>query len=396
MAEQPEEPQEDVLKFPGTDGNAFRSEGALVSMSQLAESPASRTGRPDDMPFFTGNWSGTRNDWTGDVGISFIVRANCRITALGRHADIALSEMATVTLWLAETQEVLAVADVGPSSQVEGSYAFEALSSEVEAHAGTEYRLTQRCRGRMPDKWFDGCATREEVMSQTASHCAQFVGGVCRNGYGYPGREDGEHRRAGVVNFKVARVSLELVAVGRAELARRIALAAAAEAPGDRRAAAAYLSVVAGLLALLADELALVPGAAATVVVAEEAALRGLARLEGEAPAAEGAADVADPGFAEALVAAARAGRGPAPPAPGGAPGGPLGAACVVGPDGRVLAASARVLRGGRPAGGAELVAALGAGLVLSRSAAGAVTALLAPEVGRGRALLLAGEAGPP
>uniref|UniRef100_A0A7S4RMT9 Uncharacterized protein n=1 Tax=Alexandrium monilatum TaxID=311494 RepID=A0A7S4RMT9_9DINO len=397
--------------------------GGAASPREQAAKPASQQPAPlqaeppalehdegcsEEMPFFVGSWPGTRSDWTGDVGVSFVVRSNCRITALGRHAGTALCETVTVTLWLAETRQLLAAADVGPSSEVEGGYAFEALSCAVEARAGTEYRLTQRCRGRMLDKWFDGCATADEVRSQTALQCAKFVGGVCRNDYGFPSREDGEHRRAGMVNFKFARVAPEVVPVTRAELAQRTAAAVAAEASGDRCFAAAYLSVAASLLALLADELAALPGAPATVVVADEASLRGLAQIDGPSDAAvparepaaarPEAADDADAvagdraagtvferRFAEDVVAAAAARRGRREP-PSDAP---LEGVFVVSPGGAVLATAASVARSSRAVGAAELLALLGAGMVLSRSAAGAVTVLLAPELSRGCALQL-------
>lgn len=377
--------------------------------STTAAAPPHEEERRDEVTFFNGSWSGTRNDWTGDVGISFVIRASCRITALGRHVDSALAESATVTLWLADTHEVVATADIGPGSKVEGNYAFEPLSTEVEARVGVEYRLTQRCRGRMPDKWFDGSATADEVFATTALHCAKFVGGVCRNDYGYPGREDGEFRRAGMVNFKVAQLSLKVVSVTRAELAKHIAGAVAAESSRDRDYASTYLSVVASLLALLADELAFLPGAAATVVVAEEATIRKcLLRLEeAGAPAAKAPEEVPasgepsaeaeeageqrqsvlDQGFAERLVATARRRRREDPPC--GSMGVPLEDAFVVSPRGHVLAAEARLLRGDRPVSGEELVAMLGAGMVLSRSTTGSVTTLLAPDLGEGSVFLL-------
>jgi len=406
----------------GMEGDILTSDDVLATSSLPAveshtEPPVSKLAAcTEAVPFFSGSWPGTRNDWNGDVGVSFVAKAKCRITALGRHADVALSEAVQVTLWTAETQEALAVADVGPGSQVEGGYAFEALGSEVELQAGREYRLTQRCRGRMPDKWFDGRATAEEVTAQTALQFVKFVGGVCRNSFGFPSREDGEYRRAGIVNFKVMQDVLDIVAVTRAELAQQVARAAVAEVPEDPCCLDTYLSVVAGLLALIADELAVLPSAPAAVVIAEEEALKGIVQLEGAvlaseaavpedaAPGPPAAAGLSDKGaasgegvasaiarsvfehrFAEELVDAARGRRGGCV----GEPGSPLEGAFVVSRGGRVLAAEARVLRGSRPVSGAELVAMLGAGMVFSRSAAGSITALLAPEVGQGRALLV-------
>lgn len=350
----------------------------------------------EEMPFFNGSWPGTRNDWTGDVGISFVAEFNCTITALGRAADVALSETATVTLWLTESQEALATVDVGPCSPVEGQYAFETLSPGIEVQVGREYRLTQRCRGRMLDKWFDGRAAAEEVAAQSALPYAKFLGGVCRNNYGFPTREDGEFRRAGMVNFKVAPKPLDAVTVTKAELAQAVARTAACAAR-DRAAFEAHLLAAARVLALLVDELGGRPRLAALVAIAEEEELQKLVRLEaldgeeglsgsltGEAEGSS-ACTVFDLRFAKEVLGFA------------GRRGGQVdvlgrsleGVFVVAARTGRVLAGPARIFRGPRLSSGAELVSMLGAGMLFTRSAAGSVTALLTSEARQGRALLL-------
>jgi len=398
-APEPSQPTAHDSRYLGLEeAVAHRS---LQAPAQLYPEPVARKPpkRRDDVPLFIGSWTGTRNDWTGDVGISFVAEAKCTVTALGRSADVPLTETATVTLWLTETQEVLAAADVGPCSPVEGHYAFEAIGSGagVELQAGMEYRLTQRCRSRMPDKWFDGRATAEEAAAWSASQYARFVGGVCRNGQGFPGREDGEHRRAGMVNFKVAQVCLNVRPVSRTELASTAAGIAFIEAGGDPAAIDGYVAVIAHVLALLVDELAALPGLEVLIVVAQDEALHKRVRLEpaeGEAElsrelagSAEGvpACTVFDHRFASEVVSFAQRYNGEVDEL-----GSPMDGAFVVScRSGQVLAAAARIFRGHRLVGGTELVATLGGGVALSRSASGDVTALFAPEVRQGRALLM-------
>ncbi|CAK0832269.1 unnamed protein product, partial [Prorocentrum cordatum] len=190
--------------------------------------------------------------------------------------------------------------------------------------AGREYRLTQRCRHGMPDRWFDGKATEPEVTASTATACARLIGGVCRNGAGYPSREDGEYRRAGMVNFRIARTGLdnnvakqldtsaprlELHRVTRKELADTVGRAAVAEEPAGREAVNRYMEVVATILAVLVDEIAATaPAAEAVVVIAPRDELRSLGRLEPACGEAElgGGGSVRDPAFAERLLRVSR------------------------------------------------------------------------------------------
>jgi len=64
------------------------------------------------------------------------------VTALGRCAEPPLMEAALVSLWHGGTQECLASATVGPSSRVEGFYAWEPLLEPVVLQKGQEYRLS--------------------------------------------------------------------------------------------------------------------------------------------------------------------------------------------------------------------------------------------------------------
>lgn len=350
----------------------------------------------DSIPFFSGHWCGTRNDWAGDVGISFVAETNCVVTALGRHADNgALLETATVTLWSVDTATCLAAVDVGPFSAVEGHYAFDPLTAGVVVHVGREYRVSQQCWVKMRDKWFDGQASLEDVTTRTASSYAQFVGGVCRNDDGFPNREDGEYRRAGIVNFKIGLKGLEVVPVTREELAHSLARIATAEEHHNPEAAGTYIAVLASLLGLLVDDLGDTPGAAAFIVVAPDDELHGLVRFEpvdGEFALSKELAGINGEGvgctvfedrFANGLIGLARRRRGRLDDH-----GGPMDGGFVVSHDsGRILAAATQIFRRWRLMGAADMAALLGRGMVLTRSVDGSVTAFPAVEARRGRAL---------
>lgn len=346
----------------------------------------------DHVAFFSGHWPGTRNDWTGEVGIRLLAQTPCVVTALGRHTtEGKLSEGAVVTLWSAESQQVIANVEVGPDSFVESNYAFTTLPQRVVLEVGKEYRVSQRCKSRMADWWFDGHASEEEVTALASSRYARFLGGCCRNDGGYPNRNDGERRRAGMVNFKIAREGLEVVFVSREELAHSLAHAASVEESTSSEATDAYLGVIARLLALLVDELT-VPVFA---VVAPEADVSSVVRMEYTVKG-----DVGNVFGKRFVVDVARAGH-----EYGGAfdeHGAPLEAAFVVGHrGGEVLVAAAGLQRlsalsggvGGDCLGAAELAALLPRGMAFVRSPAGDVTAFLATEVRQGRALRL-GQAG--
>mmetsp|Transcript_145811 Transcript_145811/g.467232 ORF Transcript_145811/g.467232 Transcript_145811/m.467232 type:complete len:462 (-) Transcript_145811:34-1419(-) len=349
----------------------------------------------DHVPFFNGHWPGARSDWAGDVGIRFIVETPCVITALGRHTtDGQLSDGATVILWDADLQQAIVTVEVGPNSPVESHYAYTALPERLPLEVGKEYRLTQRCKARMTDSWFDGYASAEEVTALAAGRYARFLGGCCRNAPGgFPNRLDGERRRAGMVNFKVAREGLEVVAVTREELAHTLARVAASEEGASPEAVDAYLGVLARLLALLVDELA----APVLAVVAPEADITSLLRLEKvKGPLgmqqSEGPGTVFSRRFAGDVAEFAHRYRGALDEY-----GAPMEAALVVSNrEGEVIAAPARLTRAGVSEsngegclGAAELAALLPRGMAFARSPAGHVTAFLAAEVRQGRALRL-------
>ena len=65
------------------------------------------------------------------------------ITALGRCAEPPLMEAALVSVWETQSQECLASALVGPTSRVDGFYAWEPLMEPLLLKKGQEYRLSQ-------------------------------------------------------------------------------------------------------------------------------------------------------------------------------------------------------------------------------------------------------------
>lgn len=164
-------------------------------------------------PFFVGNWNGRRNNWYGDVGISFVPQQDFTIVSLGRHYhnESGITETVPVTLWSVETKTPLAVVNVGPKSFHEGHYMWEPVAAPgVPVSQGREYRLTQACTPGMTDKWFDGSVSYDEVFSNAATGFARFKGGVNESGYDYPENENGQFRRPGMVNFKMAKPPVKI------------------------------------------------------------------------------------------------------------------------------------------------------------------------------------------
>eukprot|EP00931_Biecheleriopsis_adriatica_P046987 TRINITY_DN27053_c0_g1_i1.p1 TRINITY_DN27053_c0_g1~~TRINITY_DN27053_c0_g1_i1.p1 ORF type:complete len:535 (+),score=129.89 TRINITY_DN27053_c0_g1_i1:47-1651(+) len=277
-----EEASEEELEFVHRSptkraSGILQTEDESIPLAPLREDPASR-------PFFNRVWPGVRNDYAGEVGYCFVAEVPCEVTALGRPADPPLMESAIVTLWSVECEECMANAVVGPSSRVEGQFAWEPLSEAILLKAGKEYRLTQRCRANMLDRWCDSKAEKEEVPVQTWASLARFKGGCCRNIAGFPNRLDGDLRRPGIVNFKAMLgppTEPELTAVSKEQFARQLAKEMARETKltgGTIEEVEARLAALAGLLALMVDELASVStGASALAILAPEEELRRIA-----------------------------------------------------------------------------------------------------------------------
>lgn len=170
---------------------------------QALEAPGSKA-TVSGLQLFSGPCpGGTRNDFSGEVGIRFRARAALEVTALGRHASLGfLRSDAVVTLWAANSQQALVRIAIGPSTPLHGNYAMKKLAQVVELEAGREYRLTQRCSYGMPDPWFDGL-----VETQTTASSVIFLGGCYSGCHGYPSAEDGLRRRGGMLNLWFTQLS---------------------------------------------------------------------------------------------------------------------------------------------------------------------------------------------
>eukprot|EP00435_Cladocopium_sp_Y103_P038047 s32_g10.t1 len=258
----------------------------------LKEDPASRA-------FFCGHWPGKRNDYEGEAGFKILPEMDFEITALGRCAEPPLMEAALVSVWETKSQECLASALVGPTSRVDGFYAWEPLMEPVVLKKGQEYRLSQRCRANMLDRWCDDYATKEELSGKSWAALASFIGGVCREKSdcefsSFPHLSDGALRRAGIVNFKAILrpgPEPELRRVDREAFARDLALQLTATsseaAPLPVEEVELRLAALAGLLALLVDELQgvsalalLAPQEELEIIVASAAAVNPWGQVE--------------------------------------------------------------------------------------------------------------------
>jgi len=206
---------------PGADAHRqplARREDATLTHTELQhiEDPAQLQQRgvaasqDGAMPYFVGSWNGLRNNWYGDVGVSFVPQKDFTVVSLGRHHhnQTGLRQIVPVTLWSVETKQALAVVNVGPHSFLEGHYHWEPVDSPgVVLGKGKEYRLTQACTPNMADKWFDRTVSFMEVEANAATSYARFVGAVNQSGFGFPENTDGQFRRAGMVNFKMKAAS---------------------------------------------------------------------------------------------------------------------------------------------------------------------------------------------
>lgn len=258
----------------------------------LKEDPASRA-------FFCGHWPGKRNDYEGEAGFKILPEMDFEITALGRCAEPPLMEAALVSVWDTKSQECLASALVGPTSRVDGFYAWEPLMEPLLLKKGQEYRMSQRCRANMLDRWCDDYATKEELSGKSWAALASFIGGVCREKSdcefsSFPHLSDGQLRRAGIVNFKAILrpgPEPELRRVDREAFARDLALqlTAVPEAgpPLAVEEVELRLAALAGLLALLVDELQgisalalLAPQEELEIIVASAAAVNPWGQVE--------------------------------------------------------------------------------------------------------------------
>jgi hypothetical protein len=80
--------------------------------------------------FFTQSYTGTRNNFTGQVGFNFVTASEFTIIALGRSISSAMAAAHTIRLWRFDDQALVASVVVTPSSPVDAlGYAYELLAS---------------------------------------------------------------------------------------------------------------------------------------------------------------------------------------------------------------------------------------------------------------------------
>jgi hypothetical protein len=94
--------------------------------------------------FFCQSYTGTRTDFTGNVGYEFVPETNLTITALGRSVSQArLLKAHQVTIWDTITAKPLAGATVSASSPVDKfGFAFQRLDHPLILAKGRSYRIT--------------------------------------------------------------------------------------------------------------------------------------------------------------------------------------------------------------------------------------------------------------
>lgn len=207
-----EEEELQLIQAPGSAGGSGLSLRVQVTTAVWA---------PSATPLFRARWTALhpqtqslalgefamRNEWDGEVGFRFRPRTKLVVTALGRQVPVGvLQHTVTVTLWSDETQAELAFVPVGPTSALEGGYAFAPLKQEVVLEAQKEYRISQKCTSGMLDPWFDGCVEPSQLLFGSASQYVEFLGSVYQGGYAFPtlvDRERPQCRRAGMLNLKL-------------------------------------------------------------------------------------------------------------------------------------------------------------------------------------------------
>ena len=103
--------------------------------------------------FFSQRYTGTRTDFTGNVGYEFVPATNITVTALGRSvSDARLQKSHPVTLWDAATAKPLAMATVSMSSPVDAlGFAHQGLDQPLVLEKDHRYRITSgEARGGDP------------------------------------------------------------------------------------------------------------------------------------------------------------------------------------------------------------------------------------------------------
>ena len=106
--------------------------------------------------------TGTRNNYTGEIGTLFVAANDLTVYAFGRmptyrYSNILseLHEYKMVRLYDAQTQTMIRECPVGPGAYRWGTYRYENLDVPVQLTQGKTYVISQLCAAGMPDLWLD-------------------------------------------------------------------------------------------------------------------------------------------------------------------------------------------------------------------------------------------------
>ena len=99
-------------------------------------------------------YSGTRNNFTGQIGYEFTPSENIQVAALGRPVSGSMNDSHTIRIWDTTTSSVVASASVTSSSPTDSlGYKYETIST-VTLVSGRAYRITST-ETSGGDQWMD-------------------------------------------------------------------------------------------------------------------------------------------------------------------------------------------------------------------------------------------------
>lgn len=118
----------------------FKIVAALTFCSLLIGPSTQAAG---EVNFFNVAYTGTRNDFTGNVGYEFTPAADIIVTALGRPVSGTMVNNHTIKIWKVLDESFVASVVVTPSSATDPlGYKYVLLSSSVTLTSGTVYRIS--------------------------------------------------------------------------------------------------------------------------------------------------------------------------------------------------------------------------------------------------------------
>ena len=120
---------EHIQRIPGF-GMSVRESGVAVAAAALTN-------------FFTASYTGSRNDFSGNVGFWFTPTENITVTALGRSISTAIAQNHRVRIYARADWSTVADVTITSTSPADAlGYAYETLSSPVTLTSGTAYAIS--------------------------------------------------------------------------------------------------------------------------------------------------------------------------------------------------------------------------------------------------------------